>query len=73
MSALASPQGRAGAAPGARLNQRAPNHDEATMQLGMIGLRFTSRHRAEFANRILSAMRHEFGGHLEKASAKGKE
>jgi 6-phosphogluconate dehydrogenase len=34
--------------------------------------RFSSRHRAEFANRILSAMRHEFGGHLEKASAKGK-
>ncbi len=28
--------------------------------------RFTSRGQAEFANRILSAMRYEFGGHLEK-------
>ncbi len=32
--------------------------------------RFTSRGEAEFANRILSAMRHEFGGHVEKT---GKE
>ena len=29
--------------------------------------RFTSRGEAEFANRILSAMRHEFGGHVEKS------
>jgi 6-phosphogluconate dehydrogenase len=28
--------------------------------------RFTSRAEAEFANRLLSAMRHAFGGHLEK-------
>ena len=28
--------------------------------------RFTSRGNGEFSNRILSAMRHEFGGHLEK-------
>jgi 6-phosphogluconate dehydrogenase len=28
--------------------------------------RFTSRGAAEFANRVLSAMRHGFGGHLEK-------
>jgi 6-phosphogluconate dehydrogenase len=28
--------------------------------------RFASRGEAEFANRILSAMRHAFGGHLEK-------
>lgn len=28
--------------------------------------RFSSRGNADFANRILSAMRHEFGGHLEK-------
>jgi 6-phosphogluconate dehydrogenase len=28
--------------------------------------RFTSRDEAEFANRLLSAMRHAFGGHLEK-------
>jgi 6-phosphogluconate dehydrogenase len=32
--------------------------------------RFTSRGNAEFANKLLSAMRYEFGGHLEKA-AKG--
>ena len=29
--------------------------------------RFTSRGEADFANRVLSAMRHEFGGHVEKA------
>jgi 6-phosphogluconate dehydrogenase len=29
--------------------------------------RFTSRGQAEFANRVLSAMRHEFGGHVEPA------
>jgi 6-phosphogluconate dehydrogenase len=28
--------------------------------------RFTSRGQADFANQILSAMRHEFGGHVEK-------
>ena len=28
--------------------------------------RFTSRGEGEFANRVLSAMRHEFGGHVEK-------
>ncbi|MDQ2991079.1 MAG: decarboxylating 6-phosphogluconate dehydrogenase [Pseudomonadota bacterium] len=32
--------------------------------------RFTSRGEAEFAARVLSAMRHEFGGHVEKT---GKE
>ena len=31
--------------------------------------RFTSRGNADFANRVLSAMRHAFGGHLEKRSA----
>jgi 6-phosphogluconate dehydrogenase len=30
--------------------------------------RFSSRGQADFANRILSAMRYEFGGHLEKKS-----
>jgi 6-phosphogluconate dehydrogenase len=30
--------------------------------------RFDSRGEAEFANRILSAMRHAFGGHLEKSA-----
>ena len=28
--------------------------------------RFTSRGQADFANQVLSAMRHEFGGHVEK-------
>jgi 6-phosphogluconate dehydrogenase len=28
--------------------------------------RFASRGNADFANRVLSAMRHEFGGHIEK-------
>ena len=28
--------------------------------------RFTSRGNADFANRVLSAMRYEFGGHVEK-------
>jgi 6-phosphogluconate dehydrogenase len=30
--------------------------------------RFSSRGEADYANRILSAMRHEFGGHAEKSS-----
>jgi len=30
--------------------------------------RFTSRGNADFADRVLSAMRHEFGGHVEKAA-----
>jgi len=29
--------------------------------------RFSSRGEGDFANRVLSAMRHEFGGHVEKA------
>jgi 6-phosphogluconate dehydrogenase len=32
--------------------------------------RFDSRGNADFANRILSAMRYEFGGHLEKPAEK---
>jgi 6-phosphogluconate dehydrogenase len=31
--------------------------------------RFTSRGEADFANRVLSAMRYEFGGHLEQPKA----
>jgi 6-phosphogluconate dehydrogenase len=34
--------------------------------------RFSSRGEADFANKILSAMRYEFGGHLEKATTKGQ-
>ncbi len=29
---------------------------------------FTSRGNADFSNRVLSAMRHQFGGHVEKSS-----
>jgi 6-phosphogluconate dehydrogenase len=32
--------------------------------------RFTSRGEADFANKLLSAMRFQFGGHLEKAAGK---
>jgi len=34
--------------------------------------RFASRGEADFADKLLSAMRFEFGGHLEKASSEGK-
>jgi 6-phosphogluconate dehydrogenase len=34
--------------------------------------RFSSRGEADFANKLLSAMRYEFGGHLEKAGPKGE-
>ena len=32
--------------------------------------RFSSRGDGEFSNKLLSAMRYEFGGHLEKPVAK---
>jgi 6-phosphogluconate dehydrogenase (decarboxylating) len=32
--------------------------------------RFSSRGKADFADRVLSTMRYGFGGHLEKAAAK---
>ena len=32
--------------------------------------RFSSRGEAEFADRLLSAMRYEFGGHVEKPAGK---
>jgi 6-phosphogluconate dehydrogenase len=34
--------------------------------------RFSSRGEADFANRMLSAMRREFGGHVEKAAGEPK-
>jgi 6-phosphogluconate dehydrogenase len=34
--------------------------------------RFSSRGEADFANKILSAMRYQFGGHLEKSEAESK-
>jgi 6-phosphogluconate dehydrogenase len=32
--------------------------------------RFSSRGQDDFSNKLLSAMRYEFGGHLEKPAAK---
>jgi 6-phosphogluconate dehydrogenase len=32
--------------------------------------RFSSRGEADFADKLLSAMRYQFGGHLEKPAAK---
>jgi 6-phosphogluconate dehydrogenase len=34
--------------------------------------RFSSRGEADYANKLLSAMRFEFGGHLEKSDGKIK-
>jgi 6-phosphogluconate dehydrogenase len=34
--------------------------------------RFSSRGEADFANKLLSAMRYQFGGHVEKSSSKPK-
>ncbi|MEO5797099.1 MAG: phosphogluconate dehydrogenase (NAD(+)-dependent, decarboxylating) [Rhodoferax sp.] len=34
--------------------------------------RFSSRNEADFANRVQSAMRHEFGGHVEQPAAAAK-
>jgi 6-phosphogluconate dehydrogenase len=34
--------------------------------------RFSSRGEADFANKVLSAMRYQFGGHLEKAGTQSK-
>jgi 6-phosphogluconate dehydrogenase len=31
--------------------------------------RVSSRHHDDFANRLLSAMRREFGGHIERTAA----
>jgi 6-phosphogluconate dehydrogenase len=35
--------------------------------------RFASRGAAEFADKLLSAMRYEFGAHLEKPPAKTRD
>jgi 6-phosphogluconate dehydrogenase len=40
----------------------------ATVLATALFARFTSRGEADFADKLLSAMRYEFGGHLEKAS-----
>jgi 6-phosphogluconate dehydrogenase len=33
--------------------------------------RFSSRNQADFADQLLSAMRYQFGGHLEKGRTAG--
>jgi hypothetical protein len=35
--------------------------------------RFSSRGEADFANQVLSAMRHEFGGHVEKSRGRSDD
>ena len=40
----------------------------ASVLSGALYERFSSRGNADFADRVLSAMRHEFGGHVEKAA-----
>jgi 6-phosphogluconate dehydrogenase len=35
--------------------------------------RFSSRGQADFADQLLSAMRYEFGGHLERRGAAASE
>jgi len=42
----------------------------ATVLSAALYERFSSRGNADFADKVLSAMRHEFGGHVEKAAAK---
>jgi len=34
--------------------------------------RFISRGEADFANKVLSAMRYQFGGHVEKPAGKSE-
>jgi len=34
--------------------------------------RFSSRGEADFANKLLSAMRYEFGGHVEKPTGRSE-
>ena len=36
----------------------------------IVGLDFSSRDEAGYANKLLSAMRYGFGGHLEKAAGR---
>ena len=42
------------------------NSDLAPVLSAALYTRFSSRGTADFANRVQSAMRHEFGGHVEK-------
>ena len=45
--------------------------DEVVERLGAIAVyeRFSSRGEADFGDQLLSAMRNEFGGHVEKATS----
>ena len=47
-----------------------PNRDRFV--LTSLYERFSSRGEAEFINQVLSAMRYEFGGHLEKQAKKSE-
>jgi len=48
-----------------------PSHASVTIRSqGILYQRFASRGEADYQNKVLSAMRYGFGGHLEKAAAK---
>lgn len=47
---------------------RHPEYDQYDMKLPE---RFASRGEADFARQVLSAMRHAFGGHVEKPAPPG--
>ena len=48
------------------VSRRAPPCTIWLMVPAVVAERFTSRGDADFANRVLSAMRYGFGGHVEK-------
>jgi 6-phosphogluconate dehydrogenase len=52
----------------AAIDEGVPAH---VMTAALYG-RFASRGAAGFANQVLSAMRHAFGGHLEKPAGEGR-
>ena len=62
-------QGRCGEthAPGWFVLNQVAFANSLTVLTAALYERFSSRGKAEFADRILSAMRYEFGGHKEKA------
>ena len=45
-----------------------PPLDSAHVRAAALFERFSSRGEAEFQDRLLSAMRYEFGGHVEKGA-----
>ena len=65
---------RAGVAALSRLRSAAAAIDEAVpapVLTTALYERFSSRGKADFQSKLLSAMRYEFGGHLEKAANEG--